>query len=483
MFWHSGWSLRNLEGVGATGPYFFTHISPLLYIPDALSYILPFGRETWFSLVMALMHGGLAALAFILIRPCMSRFKTGQGPVALLITLALAVLFGLNGIILRSLWIGHFEFIIPILLITLFMALAAGRKTLAIVNFVLLCAAREDGGLHGALFLAAYIAFEVFSSRKPLRDFRLEIAFILIGSAYSLFCIFYLMPILAGDDTIASSLYFGHPPFGHVTAMFMAGRAKDYLVENTHLYLPLILISAFAIFTRRWIYFAAILAVLPWSLVHFLAVNPDTGMMYSYKAFPFLVVFLWPFLAERLAAKTSSRICPSGKLPALLFVVVLSGMFAFRPDGSVHFAFDEKPAYSLLWPETAMRAGFEDFRAALLARHGDLGHAVAAPGAARLHPGLFRDNDVLVWYFPKLLTPRQDIDTIIYQTGGRSRQMAESWARANGHDHLYRVRGTSFRITANRDLTALDKLGPLLLPLPISRLKNQAPDQEPLPNG
>jgi hypothetical protein len=481
VLWRSGWTLANLEGVGASGSYFVTHIAPLLYIPNALSYVLPLSREAGFALFMAMLHGSLAALGFVLLRPCISPFTGGKRHAVLVLMIGLSVLFGFNAIVVNSLWIGHYEFIIPVLLITLFMTLAGQRRFATSLVFVLLLSAREDAGLHAAIFLFFWIALRVIVQKHPLGAFRFELTLMTIGAVYALICIFYIMPQLAGEDTITSLLYFGHPPFAHLSGRFLASRARDYLVVNTHLYLPLVLITGYALARRKWTYLVGVLAVLPWSVVHFLALHPSTGIMYSYKAFPFLVVFVWPFLADRLDKTGTDTITVPPALPLLFAAVIIIGLPSLGRYSAAALGFDKERPSLLVWPERGLRAGYEDFRTALLADHAELGRAAATPGVARLHPGLFRDGDVLVWYYPDLLKPRRGVDTIIYQTGGRSRPMALNWARANGLDHYYVVRGTTFRLFADRDLTGLNTLGHLLIRSPAP--ENPAPGQEPAPSG
>ncbi len=483
--------------------FFLVHIVPFLYGLNLLSYIMPTDQETWFSAWMAVIHAsyGPTALGLWWILTARSgagpvtrevpaqgygdeswasrrvpwlRFS-GQGTVAML-GLILALSFALNGIVLKSLWIGHYEFVIPLGLIALFIAVATRDWRLIGSALVFLTLLREDTGFHAFSFLSLLIAWRWLLEKQSLASLRLEIIVAGLCFAYSVLCIGVIMPLTDGDRVV-QSIWAGDPPWAHLTWDRMVQVMAWHWERNAHLYLPALVLIGAAIWLRRPVWLIGLLAPLPWVGLHLIAAHDGSSYVYTYKAFPFVITLIWPLIMEvfdllRTHADGQKADRPAGIEPLAPVRVFAVQMLIFA--ACILPWVQSAPALAGVKADQVLgrhpcaedRTAHDAFRQALPSIRGAYQRILVSPGVRRLAPEHFSPADMAVWYGGdaerKMKRARPQV--FIFRAGGRGGITFFNLARRAGLRAFQRVPRTSIVVATKRHAERLRGGGPELVP-------------------
>ncbi|MEN9316042.1 MAG: hypothetical protein RIS35_2435, partial [Pseudomonadota bacterium] len=116
-----------------------------------------------------------------------------------------------------------------------------------------------------------------------------------------------------------TDIYAGTGFFSHVSPELVAGRLKLYLDERLYAFAGFGACLLGYALTRRAALLLGALAGLPWLAIHLVAVSDAAGGLFSYYAFPFVVLLAWPLVMPGRADSTIAR---------RLFTVALLGVLA-----------------------------------------------------------------------------------------------------------------------------------------------------------
>jgi len=64
MTWRSGWTLRVAPTIATDMSYFNMHVSPVNYLPNAISYLVPIDRISYYGLVYGIVYAALIVIVF-----------------------------------------------------------------------------------------------------------------------------------------------------------------------------------------------------------------------------------------------------------------------------------------------------------------------------------------------------------------------------------------------------------------------------------
>ncbi len=484
LIWHNP-TFRHFSD--PTVSFFKVHVAPFLLGVGYLSYLFPASQETYFSGFMALIHASFVpafmGLWWLLIR----QRVVGGAPAAFWVTgglivagAGLAFAFALNGIVLKALWIGHYEFFIPILIIGLLIALSLGSTLLVGAFLALLLIQREDAGFHAFSFLFLWIAYRFLVEKQPLGALRREIIVAGICFVYPVLC-FAGVSVLLGGSRPLESIWAGSPPWSHLSWARIAEVLTLHKDRNAQLYLPALVIGLAAVLKRRPAYLIGVLAPLPWLLIHLIAAHLGSAYIYTYKAFPFIVMLLWPLIIEvdaqlRLQRAGVDAQGQEGAQPTSRSIFATAGLqAAILALTIVPWAYGKAGDHGMTWANLSgpracaqNRSTYDAFQRALPAIKERYGDIMVSPGIRRLAPTLFTPRDVAVWYrgdFPDKFAERKPL-MVIFFGGDRGANAIIQEARENGLAHFQRVPESPIMIASQVRLTRLPGDAPLIAARP-----------------
>ena len=122
------------------------HLSPINYLPNALSYLIPIDRMTWFGLTYGILDGLLLLAVFA----CLYSLFGAR----VLLTFAGTMLFYCSGLITVGQFEPHQEYASALFMVGFFVAWALDRWPWAVAMLLLNATVREDCG--------ALLAFPLF---------------------------------------------------------------------------------------------------------------------------------------------------------------------------------------------------------------------------------------------------------------------------------------------------------------------------------
>jgi hypothetical protein len=143
ILWRSGWALRLAPALATDMSYLDIHLSPINYLPNAISYLMPIDRMSYYGLVYGIVYASLVVLVFNL-------FRQLYGQRTLVAALA-SFAFYLSGPVNSGQWEPHQEIASALFTAGFFVAWSLGRRWIAIAMIVLNVAVREDCGMLLAL--------------------------------------------------------------------------------------------------------------------------------------------------------------------------------------------------------------------------------------------------------------------------------------------------------------------------------------------
>ena len=465
VFWRNDLALSNLYPDLYAPSFHQVHFSPFLLLINFASYLAPMTQETFFAVVMGAMHAAFAVVffsLFIALAPAgdSGRNTSPRGASQIVWGVAAAILaaaYALNGLVLQALWLGHYEFVIPLFIILLFVALARRDRKVSLIVFLLLLSTREDAGFHAFAFLSLWAAYRRFWGGASLRDIAPEALFALAGLVYSAFAIFVLFPAIDGGGAFAT-IFAGYPAWAHLSFEHFLLVARMHLSLNAHLYVPSLIIIAAAFIRRRPGYLVGVLATGPWIGVHAFAAHIASAHIYAYKAFPLMVTLIWPLIVEYWIARREQ---PEARRPARwplapwMAAIALTSFLSFDNGlGWVRVVGSRPHLGFVVHPCARDRSNYDAFRTVLSDMKPYLGDVRISHGVLRYAPEVFAPEEMIPLQYiadPSPPWPAETDTVIFYARGLSSPQFVEA-ATQGELRRLYAVEGTSIILASRRPL-------------------------------
>lgn len=441
LMWHNTAALMVPASAGGFS-FFEQHVSPVLVLVSAVSYVLPLTMPQLFAAFVGLCHGLLALAVFWLL-------VSGHGlrrdwPLALAALASVA--FAFNGLAIAIVRYPHFETFAAACLLLCFVALVLERRVIAVIAFLFAIGTREDVGLHAFGFLTVWVGLNWLQG-VPWRRSRCLIGFAIAGLAYST-GVLVLQHHAFPHSSAFVRVYLGDPPWSQVSVGLVANRLLGWVWLHCAIIFPAVAAGAWSIRTHNPYIVAAYVACVPWAILHLLAVSDLAGLMFGYYAFPFLVAMAWPWLAVLIRHRRD----PSVAVRPVAAAALLLGMTALSliPIGGVFDPGRLTLPEAFLYPPSATQQVLTDRAvAAIAAGRPALGRLVVDSSVAALLPRAFPHDELAGW-------AEGPADTVVFLADGydakRLRAVAGLAVRAA-------VPGTAIRIMTDRPATTLRDIG------------------------
>jgi hypothetical protein len=423
IIWRSGWALKPAPSIDDVS-FLNVHLSPINYLPNAFSYLMPIDRMSYYGLVYGVVYGLLLFVVFAILR----RQYGGM----LLPAAIGSVLLYLSGPVQNGQWEPHQEYASSLFMLWFFLAWRRGQLRLAIWMLVLNGTVREDCGVILALPLLLLAGY-AWWRREPATETRLLAGLSLLLSVASFtvkLAFFHLRDSM-------TSFYYGSPPFGHLSAGLLEERLQFLLIHESFLWMPglVLLVAAMVLRDPRLIF--GWIAFFPYWLFNFFSKGDLNAALGSYKAFPFVVTLLWPAIlalgAERLGRYRL------GIVQMLLLVSATltweNGEFQMAPPTGLANLINRWA----LQPETENAALYRAFESRLA--NGKLGTVRASMGVLALYPYSFP-----IWFrsqpIPEAEAMAETLDSLLWFAGDRDEAETRQWLARGAFPYRYHVIGT-----------------------------------------
>jgi hypothetical protein len=143
IIWRSGWALLQAPAIATNLSYLNVHLSPINYLPNFISYLVPIDRISYYALVYGIIYASLVVLVFHLFLHLFNQ-RT-------LIAAAGSLAFYLSGPVNSAQWEPHEEIASALFTAGFFLAWGLERRWMAALMLVLNAMVREDCGMLLAL--------------------------------------------------------------------------------------------------------------------------------------------------------------------------------------------------------------------------------------------------------------------------------------------------------------------------------------------
>jgi hypothetical protein len=438
LMWHNTWALPLPASLGGQS-FFATHVTPLLSLVSAASFVLPLTMPQMFAGFIGLCHGLLASGMFwLLVQGHGMRRGWGLALAALA-----SVAFAFNGLALSIARYPHFEMFGAACLLFFFVALVLERRAIAIVSFALALVTREDAGLHAFGFLTVWLGINWLRGGGIGQNARLA-SFAVTGLTYSATVLLLQHCAFPGESSFAR-IYLGEPAFSQVSRKLLTLRAFGWMMMHSAVFLPAVAILAWAERIREPFIIAGYVACIPWALLHLIAASEHAGWMVGYYAYPFLVAIAWPLLAGAT---------PNGPAPVETFkpafqVLGLVGLtlLPFGQDydpGKISL-----PGAFLRAPSVDQQHRTDQAIDAIVAARQVLGRLAVDRSVAGLAPLSFARTEIAGW-------EEAPANTVVFLEDGFDSQRLRMLP---GMPTRFAVPGTTVRIMTDRPEATLREVG------------------------
>lgn len=275
-------------------PSFFAfHVAPLMPLWGGLSQLLGLAPPLAYALYQGFFHALLLVIGYRLLPQDAGTASGEDFGTRVLAGLALAF----SPIALSAITYLHHEMAMPILFIGACLAWARGRTALAAVVFALSLSVRTDAGFHAATFLFAFAAAHWLIHRRIHRAAVIAGA---VAFAWSVVA-FAIVHVAFPQFSNLRFSYVGNR-FDHVGVELIFRRIGTLLDKRPELFVLGLAALGIGWLRRCWYTAAGALAVLPWVGLHLIAARDIPGELYTYYAFPFLILAAWPVLTPHLVS-------------------------------------------------------------------------------------------------------------------------------------------------------------------------------------
>jgi hypothetical protein len=344
LLWHNDW-LLSCPQVAADYPYLGMHFSPFLVLINGLSYIMPTHMVEFYAAFMACIYASLAAGMCYALLLC-AQPKTYWSVAALG---ALAIGFSFNGVVMQGVWMPHFEYAIPAGIFLFLLLYKTDSPDAATLFFVLTLLMREDAGLHMAGVLVLLMGARSLQAGRA-KVTKAEVVFTVVAFTYSLFAWWMTQRIRAaygvGGGNVFEVTYSGSPAYAHLSMQLVFNRAAHILRDAPYLWTGVLISLAWTLKRKNPYWIIGFAAFIPWFILNWTAYNPNTGVLYAYYAFPFVLAMGWPPIAIVWQYGNKPPRAAVRDALAMQTALVLAGLLVWDTDGG-HLSFG--PSYWARW--------------------------------------------------------------------------------------------------------------------------------------
>jgi hypothetical protein len=436
VIWRSGLALKLAPAVSYYS-FLNTHFSPINYLPDALSYLMPIDRMSYYGLVYGVVFGLLLLAVFIALR----QLFNGR----VLPSVAGSLLVYCSGEITVGQFEPHQEYASALFMIACFVAWAMERRNLAITCIVLNATVREDCGALLAMPLLSLALLGWWRERRagPTRDTVRLFLFAGISIALSAASLAVKHVYFYQLDVMTAVYYDPWPnSFAHLSGRIIMERLRMTL-NARYLWLPGLVLCIGALVLRDARIAVGWMAFFPYWLFNFLSKAALSAVLGTYKVFPLILMLVWPaIIGIKAPQRRRAAFC------VLQFAVLLSATIGWR-EGAPRFAvptgIEQLKERWLLQPETQNAEIYRmmEPRFAL----DDLGRVRASCGVLALYPYSFA-NYVLSEVSDGLEDEAPLLDSLVWFDGDRDQPVIDKWRAKARMPWLYRVIGTRILIAS-----------------------------------
>lgn len=442
VIWRSGWALLPAPAIGDTS-FLNIHFSPIQYLPNAVSYLIPIDRMSYFGLVYGIVYGFLTVVAF----RAFWLLSGGRTWLAALGSLG----FYLAGPVNSGQWEPHQEIASALFMAAFFLAWAQSKWRSAALFLLLNATVREDCGMLLALPLFLLALHEGWMRRRMARtpppSHALGYAFLSAALSVAFWTVKRLS--FNGVDTVAV-YYYGAEPFAHLSLSLLTERLSFTLLHGQYLWMPGVVLLAAAYWLREPRLAIGWVAFFPYWLFNFLSKGDLHAHLGSYKAFPLILTMVWPAILA-LTSEPAQRRAFGWVQTFVLAAAILS-----FEDGTVRLA----PPLGMaglverwsLHPETERADLYRMFESRLAS--GDLGATRASQGALALYPYSFPR-----WDRSQLTSAPEEeaerVDSVLWFEGDRDEETTRRWLQRGHFPYRYAVIGTRLVIATRKPPAAL----------------------------
>jgi hypothetical protein len=294
-----------------------------------------------------------------------------------------------------------------------------------------------------------------------------------VASAYSLFAWWMTLRIRAAygiDGNVFEVTYSGIPPYTHLSIQLLLTRAVKIFREAPYLWTGFMVSFLWTLRRKNPYWIIGFAAFIPWFILNWTAYNPNTGVLYAYYAFPFVLSMGWPPIAAVWQYGVKLPSAAVWDTLAMQLALVIAGLVVWDSDGD-HLAFG--PSYWARWGSYASQwenapSGEEtDVRpimrkvALMVSSNQRLGKVMVDSGMMSLTMGSQSQNRGL--NLQQLSDNTAAVDTIVYFC--HSEALASDILAKVQQDQLsthYHVSNTPLCLFTNRSRDDLGTLAPLL---------------------
>jgi hypothetical protein len=439
LSWRNDWLLTTPPAMGDMS-FFNIHISPIHWLPNAVSFLYPGSRLGFYALVYGAAFFASCIAVFRLIEPLYGR-RFGAW-VAGVCSLA----WFLSEPIFKGMWEPHMELLSPLFAILMYQSWFKRQYWRCFIYLVLNASIREDV----ALFFSMPVVLSSLETWRQQRTFDAVAARETIKRAMVFFVVSVLLTGIAifvqkkwftQYSVVATTYYDPSNLLGHLTPRLLMDRLHVIATEHLGIWCPMVLMALAALVWRDWRLLAGAIAFAPYFMVNFLSRDPLSATLGSYKAFPFATMLLWPAL---LACAPEVKV--RGRLALLQIAMLCAGVSYINGDeiGQIKVRFVPQPmsqnvaAYDALGRE--------------LAEHVLPGNVRSSDAVSALYPYDFGYG--LMTYQPLRLDniALDQIDTVIWIPGDRFFSDTQTLLRRNPLPYHYHLPGTLIRISTRLPL-------------------------------
>lgn len=339
------------------GPTFFrTHFSLFFYLFSFIHQtFLPFvSGPVYFTVFIGSMYGVVSAALFLAGYTLLSRHNI----LHLSLLSIISIITSMNGASLATIGFPHIEIAIPALILLFIALYFSGRKKLSYIAFVLLLTIREDAGFHIFALLAIIILFNYMVERSIKTIDKNLIIFAILAFIYSLTAVYIQKTYFAGGDNALERIYLGNPHFAHLTYSFFQERVSYLLANREYLWVPMIFTVILSRYTKNIFMLSSLIAIFPWIILSFVAINEMPHSFSNYYIFPFVVMLSWPLFAFLIAKKYQGlKIKFTSVVISILLITLLSIVLFPSNKGNV----DPEPWKSFLFSNYRSISNSEKF--------------------------------------------------------------------------------------------------------------------------
>lgn len=439
IIWRSGLALKLPRSFGGRS-FLHIHLSPINYLPNALSYLIPIDRMTWFGLTYGILDGLLLLAVFA----CLYSLFGAQ----VLLTFAGTMLFYCSGLITVGQFEPHQEYASALFMVGFFVAWALDRWPWAVAMLLLNATVREDCGalLAFPLFLLAVCTWwcerRTGVTRATIRLFALA----LISALLSVVAIAVKRQYFHLFDSMSVFYYAPWPnSFAHLSVPIVVARLKSVVLTAQYIWVPGLVLCAGAALLCDVRLAIAFVAYLPYWIFNFFSILDMNAVLDAYKSFPFLLMLVWPAILAAGASAHRRR-----ALVVLQIAVLLTASFGWS-GGAVRFAapvgIEQLKRRWLLQPETEHADIYRMLEPRMATD--DLGLLRASAGVLALYPYSFGRFDV-----SEVRDGWEDgapyLKSLVWFDGDRDQPLTDKFLERGRFPYRYRVIGTKLRIASRQ---------------------------------